>query len=94
MRRTSGFDAATRQAIRTRDGGCLGPRAGLPGPCVGGLEIDHIRASHALGMKSESTRANGATLCWGHHRYKTEHGRLARPSLIAVVDSLERGGES
>ncbi len=87
----SSFPPEVVRQIRYRDQGCLGPRAGFPGSCWGRLETDHIRASGGLGLKSPSVRINGATLCTVHHRWKTEHGRDARPALIAVVDLLESG---
>ena len=78
---------AERHAIEERDRGCVAPRLGFYGDCVGGLEVDHVRASHGIGMKSESTRANGVVLCAGHHREKTENGRLWRPRLIAYLEA-------
>jgi hypothetical protein len=74
-------------AIYARDKTCVGPRAGLPGECFGQPERDHVRASHGMGMKSESTRYNGVLLCNGaHHPWKTVHGREARPLLIAYLE--------
>lgn len=74
-------DAVRRQVI-LRDNGCVGPRVGFPGPCSGGIELDHVRASGGMGMKSESSAANLASLCGSCHRYKTLHGRDARPLLL------------
>lgn len=74
-----------RRVITTRDGGyCVGPRAGFPElGCMGGpIEIDHVRASGGMGMKSDSTVDNGALLCPVCHRWKTEHGKDARPLLL------------
>lgn len=76
-----------RAAIYLRDGWCVGPRAGFAGECAGSLEVDHIRASGAIGMKSRSALDNGAILCSEHHRWKTEHGREARPMLLDYVAS-------
>jgi len=73
--------------IRHRDGVCVGPRIGMEGECWGGLEIDHVRASHGIGMKSESTVANGALLCSRHHQEKTLNGRKWRPRLIAWIEA-------
>lgn len=70
-----------RRAIEERDQGCVGPRVGFPGDCLGGNELDHVRAG-GTGMKSRSKVDNGVQLCGGHHRYKTEHGRIARPPLL------------
>jgi len=73
-------------AIWERDRGhCVGPRAGFQGDCYGSLERDHVRASHGMGMKSESTRENGVLLCSVHHAWKTVHGREARPLLIEYL---------
>jgi hypothetical protein len=75
----------TRDAVLQRDGGCVGPRIGLPGACYGRIEIDHVRASGGLQLRSPSTLENLACLCSTHHRYKTEHGREVRPLLIAWI---------
>ena len=81
------------RAIRERDlDRCVGPSAGLP--LAGflspthwlGLEIDHVRASGALGKKSRSTVDNGVLLCGSCHRWKTEHGREARPLLLRYLE--------
>ena len=77
---------AIRTRVRSRDRGCVGPAVGLPGECSGGLELDHVRASHGVGMKSPGTEDNLATLCNAHHRWKTEHGREARALLIAYLE--------
>ena len=78
--------AAVRQAVYNRDGGCLGPRVEMPGDCFGQLELDHIRASHGMGMKSASDDpSNLALLCSTHHKYRTEHGREWRPRLLAYI---------
>jgi hypothetical protein len=75
-------------AIYERDRGmCVGPAAGLPGDCYGQTERHHVRASHGMGMKSESTRYNGTLLCNGaHHPWATVHGREARPLLLAYLE--------
>jgi hypothetical protein len=79
-------------AIRRRDGFCVGPRAGFPElweadfvGWAGSFEIDHVRASGGMGMKSRSTEDNGVLLCGWCHRWKTEHGREARPLLLAYL---------
>lgn len=79
-----------RAAVRDRDRGCVGPRAGMLGPCWGGLEQDHVRASHATGMKSASELGNLVLLCAVHHRYKTNHGREVRPLLLAYIEGMTR----
>lgn len=76
------------EAIRERDGNrCVGPVVGFPVErCIGSPQRDHIRASGALSMKSESTVANGVLLCAACHQWKTLNGRLARPVLIDYVN--------
>jgi 5-methylcytosine-specific restriction endonuclease McrA len=76
-------------AVRQRDGGCVGPRVGLVGRCGGPIEVDHVRASGGLGMRSRSTLDNLVSLCQTHHRYKTEHGREVRPILLAYIERTE-----
>ena len=81
--------------ISRLDGGrCVCERAGFPprvvGRCGGDLQTDHVRASHGIGMKSESTVVNGATLSAFCHAWKTDHGREARPLLL---DYIERRSE-
>ncbi len=63
----------------------------MPGECLPGWEMDHVRASGGLGMKSPSVATNAARLCPRHHRLKTNNGRTWRPSLLAVVDLLSAG---
>lgn len=42
-------------------------------------------------MKSRTAADNLVTLCGSHHRYKTEHGREARPILIEYLErNLQR----
>lgn len=80
------WPTAESNAIYARDRGmCVASVAGLAGECEGGVERDHVRASHGIGMKSPSVRTNGVLLCGRHHRYKTEHGREVRPLLIAYL---------
>ena len=77
-----------REAAYARDRGCLGPRVGMPGPCQGEIELDHIRASGGIGLKSRSTLDNAASLCGFHHRVKTNAGRTWRPRLLDLIDEL------
>ncbi len=79
------WPAAESDAIHERDRRCVGPRAGFLGACYGGVERDHVRASHGMGMKSESTRYNGVLLCSVHHAHKTAHGRTDRALLLAYL---------
>lgn len=70
---------------------CLGILAGMPGPCEGSLELDHIRASGGMGMKSDSIATNAARLCGKHHRLKTERSKFWRPHLLDALAILIRG---
>lgn len=78
-----------RDEVTARDRGCVGPQVGMPGDCFGSHELDHIRASGGIGMKSPSTAANLVRLCSEHHRIKTENGREWRPKLIAWIEQRE-----
>lgn len=84
-----------RSAIVERDGGrCVGERAGFPIPCTGKpIELDHVRASHGMGMKSDSTVDNGVCLDSWCHRWKTENGREARPLLLKYLARFYGPGE-
>lgn len=75
-----------REQVYARDMGCLGPRVGMPEQCFGRIELDHVRASHGIGMKSESTLENLASLCSTHHRIKTDNGRTWRPVLVGWLE--------
>lgn len=79
---------AMRLRVRDRDalkaGGCVA-FGRLPDDCYGALELDHIRASGGVGMKSVTCDCNLASLCAFHHRYKTVHGREARPVLLEYL---------
>lgn len=91
MRHSSGtqIPLAIRRHVLDRDRGCVGPRAGMEPPCQGSLELDHVRASGGIGMKSPSTSGNLLTLCGSHHRTKTDAGRLWRPKLLVYLASVE-----
>ena len=84
------WPTAVREAAYARDGGCVGPLVGMPGECQGGVELDHIRASGGIGMKSRSTLDNAATLCGSHHRVKTNAGKTWRPVLLEYVEFMAR----
>ena len=75
---------AVRIRVLTRDNGCVG-FGRFPGSCSGALELDHVRASHGMGMKSETAEGNLVSLCGQHHRWKTGFGREARPILLAYL---------
>lgn len=72
-----------RANVRDRDRGCIGRRLFM-GDCQGGLEMDHVRTG-GTSLKSVSCECNLVWLCSGHHRFKTEHGKAARPSLLAYL---------
>lgn len=76
---------AIRLAVLIRDGACVGPRVGMITPCQGSIELDHVRASHGMGMKSETTPGNLVVLCGLHHRMKTADGRKWRPLLVEYL---------
>lgn len=82
-----------REAARARDNGCVGPLVGMPDSCMGGIELDHIRASGGIGMKSRSTLDNAASLCFSHHALKTREGRTWRPRLLEYVEFMARKAE-
>jgi hypothetical protein len=62
----------------------------MPGLCLGAVELDHVRASHGMGMKSESIATNAAQLCGWHHDLKTRDGRTWRTALLTVIAALVR----
>lgn len=79
-----------RLFITQRDHGrCVCARAGFPLEVIAQcpaypVELDHVRAG-GMGMKSRSTVDNGVSLSNSCHRWKTEHGRVARPLLLAYL---------
>jgi hypothetical protein len=73
---------------RAATGGCVG-LGRLPGACEGALELDHVRASGGMGMKSVTCDCNLVQLCGAHHRYKTENGKVARPILLEYLARFE-----
>lgn len=81
--------AALRRYVHERDGGCV-LRFLLDGhQCSGAVEIDHVRASGALGRKSPTAAWNLVALCGRGHRYKTLHGRALRPLLTDYLARVE-----
>lgn len=89
-RNTSAIPPALRAEVLERDGTCIGRLVEMPGACFGRLEIDHIRASGALGKKSRTEADNLVALCSTHHRVKTLEGRKWRPVLIAHIAKAMR----
>ena len=88
--RGSAIAAPVRQAVRDRDRGCVGALLGWPGPHDTALELDHVRASGGMGMKSRGTEDNLVSLCLACHWWKTGHGREARPQLLAYLERVSR----
>lgn len=94
-RRSAGEQIPVRLRIEVlaRDQGCVG-YGRFPGDCLGPNEIDHVRASHGMGMKSRTELDNLVTLCGIHHRWRTEHGREGRPLLLAYLAQFENADAS
>jgi 5-methylcytosine-specific restriction endonuclease McrA len=82
--------ADVRAHVRARDHGCVLARLGVPHDCFGRLELDHVRASGGLGLRSASTPDNLVLLCPWAHRMKTLGGRRWRPVLLAWIERAER----
>lgn len=97
VKRDTPDEAAEKRYVRERDRGCVANQIlhedGRPlswgSPCEGGIEVDHVRASGGLGLKSETTRRNMLCLCTWHHRLKTEYGKVWRPLLIDYLERVE-----
>ena len=99
VKRDTDQEMAEKNYVRARDRGCVAPRchspiSGDPMPrqelkCDGPLDVDHVRASGGLGMKSPTHRTNMVVLCRHHHRAKTEYGKVWRPLLLAYLERVE-----
>lgn len=96
VKRDSADEAAEKAYVRHRDRGCVvahmpfWARHRLSAPvCSGPLEVDHVRASGGLGIKSPTHRSNMVLLCHWHHRLKTEYGKVWRPLLLAYLERVE-----
>ena len=83
---------AVRAHVRERDRGCVFSRLGISHLCLGALELDHVRASGGLGLRSRSTPDNLVLLCPAAHRIKTLAGRRWRPVLLAWIEQAEPDG--
>lgn len=83
---------SVRLEVMSRDGyRCVGPVVGFPvSEHTGSLELDHVRASHGMGMKSATEASNLVALCGSCHRWKTSHGREARPLLLVYLERVAR----
>jgi hypothetical protein len=84
---------AVRAHVRERDRDCVFSRLGVPHNCFGRLELDHVRASGGLGLRSRSTPDNLVLLCPWAHRMKTLQGRRWRPVLLGWIERAEREAE-
>lgn len=95
VKRDSDQERAEKNYVRARDSGCVAARAmGLKGStvehrCRGPLDVDHVRASGGLGLKSLTHRRNMVVLCRWHHTLKTEFGKVWRPLLLAYLERVE-----
>ena len=93
VKRDTPDEAAEKRYVRARDVGCVYWKLSLDGPhhsdCEGPLDVDHVRASGGLGMKSETHRRNLVVLCRWHHKLKTDYGRTWRPLLLAYLERVE-----
>ena len=78
-----------RAHVIERDGGCLGPRIGMPNPCNGAVQLDHI-ITDGFGIKCPPKPRLLASLCGlEHHPRKTNEARKWRPKLLKLVGELE-----
>jgi 5-methylcytosine-specific restriction endonuclease McrA len=75
-----------RAQVRARDRDCVLSRLGILHDCFGRLELDHVRASGGLGLRSRSTLDNLVLLCPVAHRMKTLEGRRWRPVLLTWIE--------
>jgi hypothetical protein len=82
------WPAEVRAHVFVHQSLCLGAFAGMDGPCGGTVELDHVRASGGVGMKSASIAVNAARMCSVHHYVKTSHGKTWRPRLIDAIAVL------
>ena len=78
-----------RIRVLTRDNGCVGFRRFPDAACAGPLELDHVRASGGMGMKSVTCDCNLVALCGSCHRWKTANGKVARPLLLDYLATFD-----
>jgi hypothetical protein len=93
VKRDTDAERAEKNYVRARDNGCVARRSAPYNPdmwCAGPLDVDHVRASGGLGLKSPTHRTNMVVLCRHHHRAKTEYGKVWRPLLLAYLERVER----
>jgi 5-methylcytosine-specific restriction endonuclease McrA len=95
VKRDTDAERAEKNYVRARDNGCVAERVATfavsahDWRCDGPLDVDHVRASGGLGMKSPTHRTNLVVLCRHHHRAKTEFGKVWRPLLLAYLERIE-----
>ena len=93
VKRDTAHELAEKRYVRNRDNGCVAARPSMEQTgatrCDGPLDVDHVRASGGLGMKSPTHRTNMVVLCRWHHRLKTEYGKVWRPLLLAYLERVE-----
>jgi 5-methylcytosine-specific restriction endonuclease McrA len=91
VKRDTDQERAEKNYVRARDRGCVAQRiVSAVQICGGPLDVDHVRASGGLGMKSPTHRTNMVVLCRHHHRLKTDWGKTWRPLLLAYLERVER----
>jgi 5-methylcytosine-specific restriction endonuclease McrA len=93
VKRDTDSERAEKNYVRARDNGCVARQLAVTGfglaRCDGPLDVDHVRASGGLGMKSPTHRTNMVVLCRHHHRAKTEYGKVWRPLLLEYLERVE-----
>jgi 5-methylcytosine-specific restriction endonuclease McrA len=94
VKRDTDQEKAEKNYVRARDRGCVAASLRWlikvdPAACDGPLDVDHVRASGGLGMKSPTHRTNMVVLCRHHHRLKTDWGKTWRPLLLAYLERVE-----
>jgi len=90
VKRDTDEERAEKNYVRARDRGCVAPRLSEGGAfCLGPLDVDHVRASGGLGMKSPTVRTNMVVLCRHHHDAKTQYGKTWRPLLLRYLERAE-----
>jgi 5-methylcytosine-specific restriction endonuclease McrA len=92
LRQSAGttIPADVRAAVLRRDAGrCVVAVVGVEHDCLPGRELDHVRASGALGKKSRTAPDNLISTCANGHRVKTLRGREVRPLLLAYLARYE-----
>lgn len=70
IRRTDPVTPVTREAVLTRDGGCVAVTLGQdPATCRGRLTLDHVKDEPRMGRRAPSDPAHLAAVCEFHHLY-------------------------